>query len=96
LLAEYFEPATMKYRDGTEVHEGDRITVRHARSIDAGVVRKLLVGGTPEATDWSLPAGGVVIEGGGLGLFVTDDLEGAEDIDFVSRAAGPDGGGDGG
>jgi len=41
----------MKYRDGTEVHEGDRITLRDVLSVRAGVVTKLVVGGTPRAID---------------------------------------------
>jgi hypothetical protein len=40
---------------------------------------------TKEAEDWSLPDGGVVIEGGGLGLFVTAYLEEDNDIIFVRR-----------
>jgi hypothetical protein len=79
----------MKYRDGTEVREGDVIVVHHGKSDDRGVVLKVVLPDTEDAADWSLPIGGVVIEGGGLGLFVQAHLEQDEDIDFVSRGATP-------
>jgi hypothetical protein len=76
----------MKYRDGTEVREGDTIAVNDGKSRKQGVVKKVILPGTGDASDWALPEGGVLIEGGGLGLFTTASLEQDEDIDFVSRA----------
>jgi hypothetical protein len=76
----------MKYRNGTDVRAGDVVVVHHGRSSEPGVVKKVILPGTEDAADWSLPVGGVLIEGGGLGLFTTDSLEQDEDIDFVSRA----------
>jgi hypothetical protein len=76
----------MKYRDGTEVREGDVVAVHHGRSPERGVVKKVILPGTGDAVDWSLPVGGVLIEGGGLGMFTTESLEQDEDIAFVSRA----------
>jgi hypothetical protein len=48
----------------------------------------VLVPNTPEADAWDSPNGGVLIEEGGLGLFVTESLEDDEDIDLVCRANG--------
>jgi hypothetical protein len=76
----------MKYRDGTEVREGDVVAIRGGRSRERGVVKKVILPATRDATDWSLPVGGVLIEGGGLGLFTMESLEDDEDIGFVSRA----------
>ena len=76
----------MRYRDGTEVLEGDVVVVNNGKSRDRGVVKKVILPATDDASDWSLPEGGVLIEGGGLGLFTTASLEQDEDIDFVSRA----------
>jgi hypothetical protein len=72
----------MRYRDGTEVCEGDVVAVYR----EHGVVKKVILPATKDASDWSLPEGGVLIEGGGLGLFTTASLEQDEDVDFVSRA----------
>jgi hypothetical protein len=77
----------MKYMSGIEVMEGDVIAVHHdGRSVE-GVVLKVILPNTPDADDWSAPNGGALIEGGGLGLFVHESLEDAEDIDFVRRAS---------
>lgn len=76
----------MRYRDGNEVCEGDVVAVHHGNSFENGVVKKVILAATQEASDWSLPSGGVLIAGGGLGLFTTASLEQDEDIDFVSRA----------
>ena len=76
----------MRYRDGTEVREGDVVAVHHGKSFEHGVVKKVILSATQEASEWSLPDGGVLIEGGGLGLFTTASLEQDEDIGFVSRA----------
>jgi hypothetical protein len=79
----------MRYRDGTEVREGDVVSVHHGKTNDRGVVVSVVRPGTQAAIDWSLPRGGVLIEGGGLGLFTTEHLAEDEDIDFVSRAPAP-------
>jgi hypothetical protein len=76
----------MRYRDGTEVREGDVVALHHGKSPEQGVVKKVILSATEDASDWSLPKGGVLIEGDGLGLFTTESLEQDEDIDFVSRA----------
>jgi hypothetical protein len=79
----------MRYRDGTDVREGDVVLVHHGKTDDRGVVLRIVLPGTEDATDWSLPTGGVLIEGGGLGLFSTAHLEEDEDIAFVSRGLRP-------
>lgn len=80
---------TILYRDGTEVREGDEVLVRGSKSDERGTVLRIVLPGTQDAADWSLPSGGVLIEGGGMELFVTADLENDEDITFVSRATAP-------
>ena len=62
------------------------VAVHHGKSLERGVVKKVILSATEDASDWSLPDGGVLIEGGGLGVFTTASLEQDEDIDFVSRA----------
>jgi hypothetical protein len=78
----------MTYRDGTEVRAGDVVVV-YGKTDDRGVVLRVVLPGTEDATTWSLPTGGVLIEGGGLGLFTTARLDQDEDIDFVSRGPTP-------
>jgi hypothetical protein len=75
----------MKYLDGTEAQVGDILTVRENGVDVRGVVLRIVRSNTEDAEDWSLPDGGVLIEGGGLGLFTTADLEEDEDIVFVRR-----------
>ncbi len=76
----------MKYMSGIEVMEGDVVAVHHGRGVvDEGVVLHVLLPNSPEAEAWGVPEGGVMIEGGGLGLFLTA-TEDAEDIVFVRRA----------
>jgi hypothetical protein len=75
----------MNYKDGTEVREGAVVEIRHSGGGAFGVVRKIISPGTTEASDWSVPEGGVLIEGGGLGLSVTKSLEEDEDVIFVHR-----------
>ena len=77
-----------KYMNGIEVMVGDVIAVRHDGESIEGIVLHVLLPNTPEAADWGLAEGGVMIEGGGLGLFSTHHLEDDEDIVFVRRAAG--------
>ena len=76
-----------KYMSGIEVMEGDVVAVHHDREPAEGVVLHVLLPNSPEAEAWGVPEGGVMIEGGGLGLFLTA-TEDAEDIVFVRRAAG--------
>jgi hypothetical protein len=76
----------MKYLDGTEAQIGDILNVRGGDGVDVpGVILKIVRSHTQDAEDWSLPDGGVLIEGGGFGLFVTAHLEDDEDIIFVRR-----------
>ncbi len=77
----------MKYLDGTEAQVGDILNVRQGKGVDvAGAILKIVRPHTQDAQDWSLPDGGVLIEGGGLGLFVTEHLDDDEDIVFVRRS----------
>ena len=76
----------MKYMSGIEVMEGDVVAVNYCGPAE-GVVLKVILPNTPDAEEWTSPDGGVLIEGGGLGLFVTAP-EDEEDIVFVRRAAG--------
>ena len=75
----------MKYLDGTETQIGDILSIRQKRVDVRGVLLKIVRFNTRNAKDWTLPDGGVVIQGGGLGLFTTADLEEDEDIVFVRR-----------
>jgi hypothetical protein len=79
----------MTYRDGTEVRVGDVVAVNQGGSVERGVVERVILPATQDAIDWSLPTGGVLIRGGGLGVFTTASLEQDEDIDFVSRKISP-------
>jgi hypothetical protein len=77
----------MKYYDGTEIQVGDAITVERDQGIKTpAVVLKIVQPHTAEAKQWSLPTGGVLMEGGGLGSFVSSSLEKDSEIVFVSRA----------
>jgi hypothetical protein len=78
----------MNYKDGTEVRVGDEVTVSHGngRSDQSGTVLQILQPHSKEAIDWNTPKGGVLIEGGGYGLFVTNALAEDEDILFVRRS----------
>lgn len=75
----------MTYKNGTEVREGDLVLVRRQGYSARGIVRRVIVPGTVDAAHWSAPEGGVLIEGGDLGLFVTKSLEQDEDVVLVSR-----------
>jgi hypothetical protein len=44
-----------------------------------------LLPNTEDSRTWAAPEGGVLIEGGGLGLAVTTSFEDDEDIVFVRR-----------
>ncbi len=77
----------MKYYDGTEIQVGDKITVERDQGIKTpGTVLKILQPQTEEAKQWSLIAGGILMEGGGLGTFVSSSLEKDCEIVFVRRA----------
>jgi hypothetical protein len=77
----------MKYKSGIEVAEGDVVAIRDADRWVEGVVLKVILPSTPDAHAWAAPNGGVLIEGGGLGLSVTASLENDEDVVFVRRAS---------
>jgi hypothetical protein len=82
----------MRYNDGTEVREGDEVSVDSAGGKAVGVVVKILVPRTPEAVAWSAPNGGVLIKGAGLGLSLTESIEQDPEISFIRRgtAESPD------
>jgi hypothetical protein len=77
----------MKYYDGTEIQVGDAITVQRDKGVTVpAVVLKIVLPHTEEAEQWSLPAGGILMEGGGLGIFVSSSLEEDSEIAFAHRA----------
>jgi hypothetical protein len=77
----------MNYKDGTEVRVGDEVMVSHGNGSDrSGTVLQILQPYSKEAIDWNTHEGGVLIEGGGYGLFVTNALAEDEDILFVRRS----------
>jgi hypothetical protein len=77
----------MKYHDGTEVQVGDVITVERDSGIKAlAAVVEIVQPNTKEAEQWSLLEGGILMEGGGLGSFVSSSLEEDSEIVFVRRA----------
>jgi hypothetical protein len=65
------------------------VIVHHGTNNVRGVVVKVVAPGTEDAVDLALPKGGVLIEGGGYGVFATAVLDEDEDIDFVSRGPAP-------
>jgi hypothetical protein len=75
----------MKYFDRTEIQAGDMVTVESSTGNIPAVVIKVLRPHTKDALDWNSPDGGVLIEGGGLGLFVANQLEKDPEIKFVRR-----------
>lgn len=76
----------MKYKSGIEVIEGDVVAIRRDGQFVEGVVQKVIHPDSPDAHTWEAPNGGVLIEGGGLGLSVTESLDNDEDVVFVRRA----------
>jgi hypothetical protein len=77
----------MKYYDGTEVQVGDEITVEGKGGVDlSAVVKKIVQPNTKDAEEWSLPDGGIVIEGTESGLFTTNYLDKNNEIAFVRRS----------
>jgi hypothetical protein len=75
----------MRYKDGTEVREGDVVFIRDTGVDVPGLVLKIISPGTAEANQWPGGKGGVLIEGGGLGLSLSESLENDEDVRFVRR-----------
>jgi hypothetical protein len=75
----------MNYANGLGVQIGDEISVRTSGANIPGVVLKIIHPYTEDAEHWSLPDGGLLIEGGGLGIFVTNSFSEDSDIVFVSR-----------
>jgi hypothetical protein len=73
----------MKYFDRTEIRVGDLVTVESSTGNIPAMVIKILQPHTKNALDWNSPDGGVLIEGGGLGLFVANHLEQDPEIKFV-------------
>lgn len=73
----------MRYSTGEEIHEGDE--VRMEGRDQPGRVVKIVLPGTPDAESWSAPNGGILIEGGGLGLSLTTHPENDPELIFVRR-----------
>ncbi len=78
----------MKYKSGIDVIEGDVVAIRRDGRFVEGVILKVILPNTSDAHTWAAPNGGVLIEGGGLGLSVTESLDNDEDVVFVRRAKG--------
>jgi hypothetical protein len=77
----------MKYFDRTEVRAGDVVTVERPTGNISAVAIEVLWPHTKDALDWNSSEGGVLIEGGGLGLFVTSHPEKDPEIEFMRRAS---------
>jgi len=75
----------MKYSSGTDVQEGDEVRIKHRGYDEPGTVVQIIVPDTSDAKTWGAPEGGVLIEGGGLGLSLTTNLEKDPDVVFVRR-----------
>ena len=75
----------MRYQNGVEVRKGDVVAINREGHLVKGVVRKIILPNTQDSRTWAAPEGGVLIEGGGLGLSVTRSLEDDEDVVFVRR-----------
>lgn len=75
----------MKYYSGIEARDGDIIAVSSQGKRIEGRLLLIVQPNTADSETWSLPNGGVLIEGGGLGLFVVSSLEDDEDVEFVRR-----------
>ena len=79
--------AKLKYYDGTKIQVGDAITVEGNQGIKIpAVVLKIIEPYTEDAKQWNLTTGGVLMEGSGLGTFVSSHLEQDNEIVFVHRA----------
>lgn len=78
--------ARLKYYDGNEIQVGDAITVEGNQGIKIpAVVLKIIQPHTEDTKQWNLPNGGVLMEGGGLGTFVSSYLEKDNEIALVRR-----------
>jgi hypothetical protein len=77
----------MMYFDRTEIRAGDVVMVESSTGNIPAMVIKVLWPHTKDALDWNSPDGGVLIEGGGLGLFVANQLEKDPEIKFVQRTS---------
>jgi hypothetical protein len=75
----------MNYANGLEVQIGDEIYVRTSGANVSGVVLKIIQPHTEDAEQWSSPDGGILVEGGGLGMFVTHSFSEDSDIMFFRR-----------
>lgn len=75
----------MRYCDGTEVQEGDEVSIERKGGPALGLVVKIFIAGTPEAVAWSAPGGGVLIEGAGLGLSLIERPDADRELKFVRR-----------
>jgi membrane-bound ClpP family serine protease len=76
----------VRYKSGIEVNEGDIILFHRPGFSNEGTIRKIIQSNTEEASHWSLPDGGVLVEGESFGLIAIESLVEDEDIIFVRRA----------
>jgi hypothetical protein len=75
----------MRYMCGTEVQQGDVIYINLDQRRMATILL-VIQAGTADATEWSLPNGGVVIQLE-KSRITQESIEDDEDIDFVRRAS---------
>jgi hypothetical protein len=73
------------YHSGEAVMEGDCVVVMTAGREERGTVLHVLAPGSSEAGEWAVPEGGVMIEGGGLGLFLHCRMADDPDVVLVHR-----------
>lgn len=74
----------MKYGTGKEIKVGDSVKIHHGNGIfiESEVV-KIILPNTIDATDWSSPDGGVLIQDSKVGLTLWSVIDG--DLIFVKR-----------
>jgi hypothetical protein len=75
----------VRYCSGEEVREGDEVVLVHGKDKAPGKVIKVILRGSADAETWNAPDGGVLIEGGGLGLSLTVRLDNDPDVTFIGR-----------
>ncbi len=77
----------MNYHNTTKkVKLGDTVEVNFMGNIPKlAKITNLVSPNTQNAIDWSLPKGGVIIEGDELGMIMCESLENDEDVKFVER-----------
>jgi hypothetical protein len=78
----------MNYHNSTKkVKLGDIIEVNlMSPAPKLAQITNLISPNTQDAVEWSLPNGGVIIEGKGIGMIMCESLENDEDVKFVKRS----------